>query len=164
MSAALGEAFAPGVLKRLQAGADAYFGTAEALEAAGLLTREQLPGAPGMRKITVTVYADGTIPPSRVPSTTLAREQGAKQIKRAARGTYCVRIMVSRNEWIRRIDARDALNAARDASETGGDAALRACAGRYYAEHGVLPSWAPKTRRGTPMPSHLRLVWPAPAA
>ena len=56
------KAVAPGVAMREHYHFNAYTGTADALVAAGVVLPGQFPGQPGMRKATVTIFADGTLP------------------------------------------------------------------------------------------------------
>jgi hypothetical protein len=55
------EAFADGVTVRRCRSGDEYRGTREALAAAGLAEAWQFPGQPGMRKVCVTIFDDGTV-------------------------------------------------------------------------------------------------------
>lgn len=73
------EDFSPGVRKNEIWWGDRYEGTAVALSNAGLIRPDQLPGQPGMRKTTVTILPDGTLP--KGPKT-VSKEPGAKQIMR----------------------------------------------------------------------------------
>jgi hypothetical protein len=97
--------FAPGV--RLAADTphyDEYKGTAQALTAARLVRVEHLPGAPGMRKMKVTILANGTIA-SGPPTTALngkGREPGATTITSISRISYRVCIWVPAAERDRR--------------------------------------------------------------
>ena len=96
--------FAPGV--RVQSGTpgfDEYIGTPEALEAAGIVRADQLPGKPGMRKVKVTIFSDGTLADG-APTTnyTRKREPGTKLIERATKDTYRVCIVVTKEEAARR--------------------------------------------------------------
>lgn len=97
--------FAPGVRLAPDTSLyDEYKGTAEALAAAGLVRTEHLPGAPGMRKVKVTILADGTIA-SGPPTTALngkGREPGATTINRISRISYRVCVWVSTTERDRR--------------------------------------------------------------
>lgn len=97
---------APGVRRRSYHWCDEYVGTAEALAAAGLVRKDQLPGQPGMRKHRVTVFPDGTMPTG---APTVKHRQaympGAKTIERASKTTYMVRIVVEEKEASRREEA-----------------------------------------------------------
>lgn len=82
---------------------DEYTGTADALIAAGLFRAEHLPGAPGMRKVRVTILPDGTIP--NVPTTASirgARDAGAKRIERVSKSLYTVSVWLPEDEIDRR--------------------------------------------------------------
>lgn len=85
----------PGVSKRENSWADEYQGSAQDLAAAGLLLVNQLPGQPGMRKMRVTVYADGSIQGGRCYiDKQRAREPGARWIERGPGGYYRVTVAV----------------------------------------------------------------------
>lgn len=73
---------------------DTYLGTADALVARGLLQAHQLPGAPGMRKTRVTIYADGTVA-TCAPNTNdpRAKEPGAKWVHRAGPKSFSVHVV-----------------------------------------------------------------------
>lgn len=92
--------FAPGVKRSSDRDwYDEYVGTPTALAAAGLVRLDQLPGQPGMRKTTVTIYPDGTLPSG---PKTVSREPGAKQISRASKNTYNVSVRIETEEEQRR--------------------------------------------------------------
>ncbi len=97
---------APGVRKRSHSWNDEYVGTIEALVAAGLARGYQFPGQPGMRKVTVSIFPDGTIPTG---APTVSHKQsllpGAKQITRASKTTYKVCVVVAEEERARRHEA-----------------------------------------------------------
>lgn len=97
--------FAPGVSKRETPWGDVFTGTAESLSSAGLVRRDQLPGQPGMRKVTVTILADGSLPQG-APTARCheARDPGAKTISRKSKALYEVCIRVSDEEERRRRD------------------------------------------------------------
>jgi hypothetical protein len=82
---------------------DEYVGTAEALAATGLVSTEQLPGKPGMRKVVVTIYQGGTIPtgPTNL-SISSRRDPGCKWIKRASKTTYRVCVAIGKEEQAKR--------------------------------------------------------------
>jgi hypothetical protein len=62
---------------------DKYVGSARALETVGIVMAAQVPGQPGMRKLKVTIYADGSIPKSPTGTNNrLAHAAGAKIIER----------------------------------------------------------------------------------
>jgi hypothetical protein len=73
---------------------DTYVGPADALVALGLVEPHQFPGAPGMRKTRVTIYADGTVatcaPNANDPR---AKEPGAKWVHRAGRTSFSVHLV-----------------------------------------------------------------------
>ncbi|MCK9382134.1 MAG: hypothetical protein M0P95_13870 [Sulfuritalea sp.] len=94
--------YAPGVRKNIGYWCDEYVGTAVALNNAGLVRLEQLPGQPGMRKTNVTIFPDGTIPTGASASFSEAKQPGAKSIKRASKNTYMVSAFVSDDEHQRR--------------------------------------------------------------
>ncbi len=76
---------------------DDYTGTAEALVAAGLVSRGQFPGMPGMRKVCVTIHADGTLPAGpRTANNRRAKEPGAKRIERCGKASFLVTVVVPR--------------------------------------------------------------------
>ncbi len=98
--------FAPGVSKRETSWGDEFIGTAESLSSAGLVRRDQLPGQPGMRKVTVTILADGSLPKGAPTAKCReADEPGAIRISRKSRVLYEVCIRVSKEEEERRRDA-----------------------------------------------------------
>lgn len=109
------KAFAPGVVVHERYHSTAYTGTADALVAAGLVLPGQFPGQPRMRKVTVTIFADGTLP-SGAPTIRHRRadEPGAKRVQRASKTTYQVRVNVPEDESERR---REAYFAAQDKYE-----------------------------------------------
>lgn len=97
--------FAPGVSKLEAARGDVFTGTAESLSSAGLVRRDQLPGQPGMRKVTVTILADGSLPKgSPTANCPEADEPGAIRISRKTKTLYEVCIRVSDEEEQRRRD------------------------------------------------------------
>lgn len=103
------ESYAPGVRLRRGGWLDEYRGTAGDLAAAGLLLLEHLPGQPGMRKMRVTIHADGTVaggaPTAPNPR---AREPGARSIQRGPGGGFLVRVVVTPAESERRDASRRA--------------------------------------------------------
>ncbi|MDP2030766.1 MAG: hypothetical protein Q8K12_14105 [Thiobacillus sp.] len=97
--------FAPGVSKREAQWGDVFTGTAEALSSAGLVRRDQLPGQPGMRKVTVTILADGSFPKGAPTANCReADEPGAIRISRKSKALYEVCVRVSDEEEQRRRD------------------------------------------------------------
>jgi len=99
--------YAPGVQLRTDCTwFDEYVGRPEALVAAGLVCLDQLPGQPGMRKVRVTIFADGTLPQgARGVNDKRSREPGAKTIERASKTTYRVRVILPVDEQERRKEA-----------------------------------------------------------
>ena len=111
------EDFAPGVRRdRCSAWQDEYLGTADALVAAGLVSKEQLPGQPGMRKVHVSIRADGTLldTATRAPCSD-ARDQGEKLIERASKTTYRVKVRTGQEERNRRWAKYEAAELEREA-------------------------------------------------
>lgn len=97
--------FAPGVSKLAAPWGDVFTGTAESLSSAGLVRRDQLPGQPGMRKVTVTILADGSFPKGAPTANCReADEPGAIRISRKSKALYEVCIRVSDEEEQRRRD------------------------------------------------------------
>lgn len=99
--------FAPGVRKNMGYWCDEFVGTATALNNAGLVRLDQLPGQPGMRKIRVTIFPDGTLP---IGPKTVSKEPGAKRIERASRSTYMVSVFAPLDEVQRRDNERHRKN------------------------------------------------------
>lgn len=87
--------FAPGVRSRKAPWGDEYEGSAMALVNAGLVQFDQLPGQPGMRKTTVTIYPDGTLPSG---PKSVSREPGAKRITRASKNAYNLHVYIDTEE------------------------------------------------------------------
>lgn len=97
--------FAPGVSKRETPWGDIFTGSAESLSSAGLVRCDQLPGQPGMRKVTVTILADGSLPKgSPTANCREADEPGAIRISRKSKALYEVCVRVSDEEEQRRRD------------------------------------------------------------
>lgn len=97
--------FAPGVSKRESPWGDAFTGTAESLSAAGLVRRDQLPGQPGMRKVTVTILPDGSLPKGGpTANCPEAREPGAVSIHKKSKTTFEVHVISPHSEQERRRD------------------------------------------------------------
>ncbi len=92
--------FASGVKKEEWPGCDVFTGTAESLTAAGLVRYDQLPGQPGMRKVHVTILADGSL--LKGAPTAVCRERWAKLIHRKSKTTYTVYVDVPPEERERR--------------------------------------------------------------
>lgn len=100
--------FAEGVKKREYPSFDDYRGTADALVAAGLVRLDQLPGKPGMRKVKVTILADGTLPKGApTANCSRAQEPGARLIERRSKTTYGLCVYVCDDEESRRREAED---------------------------------------------------------
>jgi hypothetical protein len=100
------KSFAPGVTLRESTHSDIYVGTADALVTAGLMKADQFPGQPGMRKVVVTIFADGTLP-AGAPTVKHRRamEAGAKRIQRASRTTFSVRVIIAQEDRVRRAES-----------------------------------------------------------
>lgn len=147
------EDFAPGVRKRSDCvWYDEYIGTGEALVAAGLVCVEHLPGQPGVGKVAVTVFADGTVPinPRAAGVGEKRRRAGAKWISRVSKGIFEVRIIIPPAENVRRIEARKRVDS------------------EYELRMKALPRPAPlvqKTRaaEAAKRRATMRLVWSRPA-
>lgn len=94
---------APGVRWRPCIHENEYVGTADALVAARLVRAGQFPGQPGMRKVIVTVFADGSIPtgPPTV-SYPQSKEIGARSVTRRSSSTFRIRVRVGEDEAQRR--------------------------------------------------------------
>jgi hypothetical protein len=92
------KSFAPSVTLRESTVSDIYVGTMDALVAAGLMKAGQFPGQPGMRKVVVTIFADGTLP-TGAPTAyqRRAREPGAMRVQRASKTTFSVSVSVPEN-------------------------------------------------------------------
>lgn len=132
---------APGVRKREYPGFDRYRGTPAALIAHGLCEEGQFPGQPGMRKVVVTIHADGSVaggPPTRNDPD--ARRPGAKHVTRASKHLFDVDVMVTEPEWRKRLQ-RDRL--------------MRE---QLERRRRALPGCAAQHESGR---AHLRLVWSA---
>ena len=97
---------APGVQGRGSSCVDEYIGTAEALSDAGLVRMDQFPGQPGMRKVRVTIFPDGTIP-TGAPTANHRQKYlpGAKEIERESKTTFKVTVRISEDEKARRDEA-----------------------------------------------------------
>lgn len=99
------EDFAPGVRKSSEIWwCDEYIGTGDALASAGLISFDKLPGQPGMGKVSVAIFPDGTISPSGC-SRKETHQPGAKQIARAGNDRYRLRIVAPEDEQSRRHEA-----------------------------------------------------------
>jgi hypothetical protein len=100
------KSFAPDVTLRESTLSDIYVGTADALVTAGLMKADQFPGQPGMRKVVVTIFADGTLP-TGAPTANhrRAREPGAMRVRRASKTTFSVSVSVPDNITESRITA-----------------------------------------------------------
>lgn len=97
---------ASGVRMKKSNHTDDYVGTADALATAGLLRLDQLPGQPGMRKVSVTIFPDGSIPKGcPTANSSEARAPGAKLIRRASTTTYEVSVRIDKREYLRRDNA-----------------------------------------------------------
>ncbi|MBW8364714.1 MAG: hypothetical protein K0M39_09175 [Rhizobium sp.] len=97
--------FAPGVSKRETPWGDIFTGSAESLSSAGLVRRNQLPGQPGMRKVTVTILPDGSLPKGAPTANHREyREPGTIRVSRKSKALYEVCVRVSDEEEQRRCD------------------------------------------------------------
>lgn len=83
-----------------------YLGPAAALIAANLVKLENLPGQPGMKKMSVNIYADGTVAGNCLTfeHKKRMRELGAKQIQKWPGNEFYVAVCVSREESERRVE------------------------------------------------------------
>jgi hypothetical protein len=100
--------FAAGVTVLESSWGDEYIGTADALSAAGLIRLEHLPGQLGMRKIRVTVYANGEVAGGvATKNDAKAKAPGSKVIERARRSSYKVTVRISDEESQARRQAHD---------------------------------------------------------
>ena len=103
----------PGVRYKATIWYDVYLGSAGDLVAAGLVRADHLPGAPGMRKVRVTIYADGVVADGpRNDNKGLTQQPGARQIDRGSASTYRVRVVVTSQQRQARADAERAADAA----------------------------------------------------
>jgi len=92
-------AYAPGVMKSTSyAYHDEYVGSAGALVAVGLVRMEHLPGRPGMRKVVVSIYPDGTVISTQNNSERIRNCAGGKVIRRTGKETFSVCVNVSKEE------------------------------------------------------------------
>lgn len=139
-----------GVKKREHYRFDEYLGSAEALAAAGLVRIEQLPGQPGMRRMRVTIFPDGTIP-SGAPTANYseARLPGARCIERVGVQKYSVKINVPEEEQTRRLADEKAAIAAWEREV------------RALPRPPRLGDTTPPLLANQPVRGHLRLVWSA---
>lgn len=90
---------------------DKYTGTADALVAAGLVPAGHFPGMAGMRKVRVTIFADGTLPGGAPTANSSRRNQpGARCVEQVSRSLFRVEIYIDDAEHER----RDAAGRAKD--------------------------------------------------
>jgi len=112
--------FASGVQRKANYWTDDFVGTADDLISAGLVPQGYFPGCPGMRKVTVTILPDGSIPngapTSKHPD---SRKPGAKSVTRMPGMKFCVSLYIdkelgelrsqavkeARDEWERKMVA-----------------------------------------------------------
>lgn len=126
--------------------ADKYTGSIEAVIAAGLVSRDRVPGAPGMNKVVVRLLPDGSVSIAKKRSAEIGFTgvRGSKRVER--RGN---RITVT--VWLggeRRPTPNPAAEAELvDRVEEAVDRALRQRAAEYYLTHHCLPPWAPRGAR-----------------
>jgi len=105
------EPFAPGVRRQCFGYFDYFVGTGTDLVAADLVRADQFPGMPGMRKVRVTILADGTIPtgaPTANLPASLKNGSGARTVERAGVNTYRVAVKVDDAVGQRRWEAERA--------------------------------------------------------
>lgn len=142
----------PGVMRCERGWFDEYVGRAEDLAAAGLVRVNQLPGQPGMRKMRVTIFPDGTLP-SGAPTVAhhQSRMPGARWIERASASSYRVCFRLPDEEVERR---RAAARLAEDAWRQE----VRALPRPPRLGGGLPPELPLQVTRAC-----LRLVWSAPA-
>lgn len=148
-----------GVSLRQRVWVDEYTGNAEALVAAGLCRAEHLPGSPGMRKMRVTIFPDGTVPTG--PATAVYQQRsapGAKWIEKRCSDTYRVCVYLPEEEADRR---RSANRQRYLAWELRMDALPRPAP---LMDLQVRSSPARVPPRIIPPTRHLKLVWSAPSA
>ena len=92
----IAQPYAPGVTKCEFSYFDEYRGTAEALAACGMVRLNQLPGQPGMRKVSVRILPDGSVhggPPTAYCAE--AKAPGAKLIQRAGVDMFRVEVRIT---------------------------------------------------------------------
>lgn len=88
--------YAPGVRMRDYSWFEEYTGTGEALAAAGIVQAENLPGQPGMGKVQVTLFPDGTRQTSR--NGHRKQQPGHLTINRVSRSKFTVQVRLSDEE------------------------------------------------------------------
>ena len=87
--------FAFGVHKNEHIRFDEFFGTEEALCAAGLVQAHQFPGRPGMRKTRVIIHPDGCVATGApTANDRKARLPGAKRIQKEGKSRYSVQVCI----------------------------------------------------------------------
>lgn len=146
-----------GVSLRQRMWFDEYTGNADALVAAGLCRAEHLPGSPGMRKMRVTIFPDGTVPTG--PATAVHQQRkapGAKQIEKRRGDTFRVCVYLSEEE----ADLRKSANRQRRLEWEQRMDALPRPAPLMKLPGRDLTVSAPSLC--IPPARHLRLVWSAP--
>lgn len=92
----------PGVLKHEEPWNDVYTGSAENLISAGLVMPGQFPGLPGMRKLCVSIRADGRL--VDLPTNSPIKEgmgEGSKRVVRVGK-KFHVKVHISDAEYSRR--------------------------------------------------------------
>lgn len=155
------ENFAPGITKRGEGCYDFFVGTANALVDSGLILPGQLPGQPGMRKTSVVVFADGSLPQGSPHNPSVHADQpGDKTITRKTKSTYQVRVRVS--TAVR--DGRLAIEHLARAQYSKRMRALARPVSLLAYERWTMPALVfAKSERGAKpkLPNHLRLVWSA---
>jgi hypothetical protein len=100
------QSFAPGVERKVRHWTDDFAGTADDLVAANLVPPGHFPGCPGMRKTTVTILPDGSIPIG-APNKNHPDSQnpGAKRIRRVSKTKYCVELYIDKDLGRLRLEA-----------------------------------------------------------
>jgi len=112
--------FAPGVQRKASYWTDDFVGTADDLVSAGLVPSGYFPGYAGMRKTTVTILPDGSIPNGAPTANNRdSKKPGAKSVKRTYGKKYCVSLYIdnelgdlrrqaereAREEWEQEMDS-----------------------------------------------------------
>lgn len=140
----------PGVLKHEEPWSDVYTGSAENLVAAGLVMPGQFPGLPGMRKVCVSICADGRV--IDLPTTSPTKEwmvDGSKRVYRAGK-SFRVEVRLS-----------DIAHARRDAKRQIEEFEWRLLV-RSLPRPSRLDQLSTPVREEAPRQrGHLRLVWSA---
>ena len=149
--------FAPGVQRKANTWADEFIGTAADLVSAGLVQSGHFPGHPGMRKVTVTVLPDGSIP-NGAPTANHrdSRSPGAKCITRASKANYRVELYISEElkelRWQEEQQARDEWEKKMDAlprpPRIDGKPSERLKSTKYFTEPETIEAWKRQQAHG----------------